>query len=244
MEMFSISRSLSTKMNFVVDVLEKILPRFYNNNNNVRRIIEHTEVTRNHLTPEICLRLITPNCRLWHSTEECSLFTNPFWGFYWPGGQALARFLLDNRHYVVNKSILDIGSGCGALAIVSKKLDASHAIANDIDPVAITAIEMNASLNDVVVETKVKNLIGQEVSDRDVILFGDMFYDATISHEIYSWLSSLPRGTSILIGDPGRSDSTNLEELNFKKLAEYDLPASCRLENAGYMIGSVWHRVM
>ncbi|OWR45671.1 putative Ribosomal protein L11 methyltransferase, partial [Danaus plexippus plexippus] len=51
--------------------------------------LQHTALTRNHLTPEILLRLVTPGCPLWSSRD--SPFEDPFWAFYWPGGQATAR---------------------------------------------------------------------------------------------------------------------------------------------------------
>ena len=54
-------------------------------------ITKNTEVTTNHLTPEIKLRLITPRCSLSHSSGEDCPITDPFWAFYWPGGQALTR---------------------------------------------------------------------------------------------------------------------------------------------------------
>ena len=61
-------------------------------------IARETEVTDDHLTPEIKLRLITQRCSVWHAREDDPKLTElgkePFWGFYWPGGQALARFLL------------------------------------------------------------------------------------------------------------------------------------------------------
>ena len=101
---------------------------------------------------------------------------------------------------------------------------------------------MNASLNEVVLKTEMKNLIGEKITNWDVILFGDMLYDTCILHEIYNWLLSLPQETTILVGDPGRTGSNNLEKLNFKKIVEYELPAHCRLENSGYMTGSVWQK--
>lgn len=55
-------------------------------------IARHTQATRDHLTPEIELRLITRECPLWHETTDQCPFTDPFWAFYWPGGQALTRW--------------------------------------------------------------------------------------------------------------------------------------------------------
>lgn len=61
-------------------------------------IANETEVSKNHLTPEIKLRLITNRCSIWNARENdaklVQLGMEPFWGFYWPGGQALTRFLL------------------------------------------------------------------------------------------------------------------------------------------------------
>ncbi|GBP74490.1 Electron transfer flavoprotein beta subunit lysine methyltransferase [Eumeta japonica] len=62
-------------------------------------ILQYTRVSVQHLTPEIPLRLITPSSDLWRARLEDIPFPNdPFWGFYWPGGQAVARDLLFKSH--------------------------------------------------------------------------------------------------------------------------------------------------
>lgn len=67
-------------------------------------------------------------------TEEEKVFPNdPFWGFYWPGGQAVSRYIEENPKAVRGKVVLDIGSGCGASAIAAVKAGALRAISNDID---------------------------------------------------------------------------------------------------------------
>lgn len=55
------------------------------------QIIAETELSCEHLTPELKLHLITPACRLWTSPPSQSPFLDPFWAFYWPGGQAVSR---------------------------------------------------------------------------------------------------------------------------------------------------------
>ena len=52
---------------------------------------QHTRLSRDHLTPEVVLHLITPACHLWKSGLDSSPLDDPFWAFYWPGGQALTR---------------------------------------------------------------------------------------------------------------------------------------------------------
>lgn len=57
----------------------------------------------------------------------------PFWAFAWAGGQALARYLLDNPALVVGKTVLDLGSGSGLTAIAPMMTGAKSALAADID---------------------------------------------------------------------------------------------------------------
>ncbi|PIK62959.1 hypothetical protein BSL78_00086 [Apostichopus japonicus] len=150
-------------------------------------IIEQTEVSTNHLTPEIPLRLITRNCPLWHQKEDESVFKDPFWAFYWPGGQALTRFILDHPEVVRGRSVLDVGSGCGASAIAAVKSGASQVTANDIDLVAIEAIHLNCELNSVTIATSLDDLIGsQNRGNWEVVFLGDMFYDRNSQIECMS----------------------------------------------------------
>lgn len=46
----------------------------------------------------------------------------------------LCRYLLDNPEVCHGKTVLDLGSGCGASAIAAKLCGAAHVVANDIDP--------------------------------------------------------------------------------------------------------------
>ena len=58
----------------------------------------NTEISRPPLVPEISLYLATAMTPIWHATEETlarGAVPPPFWAFAWAGGQALARYLLD-----------------------------------------------------------------------------------------------------------------------------------------------------
>ncbi|XP_030846997.1 electron transfer flavoprotein beta subunit lysine methyltransferase-like, partial [Strongylocentrotus purpuratus] len=213
-------------------------------------ITRHTQATRDHLTPEIELRLITRECPLWHETTDQCPFTDPFWAFYWPGGQALTRYILDHPELIEGRSVLDVGSGCGASAIAARMAGASRVLANDIDPVAIQAIEINAALNGITLDTSAKNLICQPClkdNQWDVVFLGDMFYDKDFTNMVVDWLICLIRkhNSRILIGDPGRvylRDHPMRE--NLIKLFEIELPPNCVEENRGHSSGYVWEFVL
>ena len=98
-------------------------------------IAKETEIVTNHLTPEIKLHLITANCRLFHQTvdEHFPFAKDPFWAFYWPGGQGVGRYILDNPEVVNGKSVLDFGSGSAACSIAAKMCGSTSTLANDID---------------------------------------------------------------------------------------------------------------
>ena len=94
--------------------------------------------------PEIRLHLITEACPLWHASEAeagAAGLVEPYWVFCWPGGQALARYLLDHPEVVAGKRVLDFGSGCAVEAIGALKSGAASALCADIDPLAALAAQ-------------------------------------------------------------------------------------------------------
>src|SRR5215831_7657497 len=89
------------------------------------------------LVPEIRLHLATEVVPLWRLTEEelqAQGIPPPYWAFAWAGGQALARYLLDQPDRVRGAAVLDFGSGSGLVAIAAAKAGAASVRAADIDP--------------------------------------------------------------------------------------------------------------
>ncbi|XP_060932711.1 electron transfer flavoprotein beta subunit lysine methyltransferase [Limanda limanda] len=208
-------------------------------------IRENTETCgEQSLTPEIRLRLFTPSCRFWRERPELWPFQDPYWAIYWPGGQAVTRYLLDNPGLCLGKKVLDVGSGCGASSIAAKLCGAAHVVANDIDPVAAVAFHMNCELNGLdppICATD--NMIGSEPEGFDLILLGDMFYDEALATSLHRWLNRCIKthGTQVLIGDPGRAqfEEHSIRGL-LRQLAQFELPESVREENYGLTCSSVW----
>src|SRR6202171_3286788 len=95
------------------------------------------------LVPEIRLHLAEESLPIWQRTEEELGAMNvppPYWAFAWAGGQALARYLLDNPTLVAGRRVLDLGSGSGLVAIAAAKAGAARVLAADIDKFAVRAI--------------------------------------------------------------------------------------------------------
>ncbi len=184
--------------------------------------MKHTVVASAPLVPEIRLHLITEECPLWHASEAQAAaagLVEPYWAFCWPGGQALARYVLDHPQAVAGKRVLDFGSGCAVEAIAAMKAGAASALCADIDPMAGEAALANAALNDVTLQIAGENLIGR-TTDADLVLAGDVFYDKDLAARGLRWLRGL--GVPVLIGDPSRGF---LDTSGLRELAAYDAAA-------------------
>ena len=203
-------------------------------------IRENTRTMAASYVPEVQLYLADDAVRLWELTEEQLGelgLPPPFWAFAWAGGQALARYVLDQPEIVRGKSILDMASGSGLVAIAAMQAGAARAIAADIDRFAGDAARLNAALNGVTLEITNTDLIGADVA-QNVILVGDLFYDRDLAPRVFAWLLKLrDSGKSVLIGDPGR---TYLPKDKLTQIAAYDIPVTRALEDAELKRAAVW----
>ncbi|MDX2159359.1 MAG: 50S ribosomal protein L11 methyltransferase [Hyphomicrobiaceae bacterium] len=159
-----------------------------------------THLQRTGLVPEIALHLATEPYRIFQTADEIGA-EKPFWAFAWPGGQAVARFLLDNPHEVRGRRVLDIGTGSGLAAIAALKAGATTAIANDTDPIACAAARLNAAANGVSLETRATDLLATD-SDVDLILVGEVFYEPEMAMRVTSFLErTRSRGVDLIFAD-------------------------------------------
>lgn len=201
----------------------------------------NTEISRPPLVPEIALHLATAMTPIWQATEESlarGAVPPPFWAFAWAGGQALARFLLDNPEFVRGREVLDIGSGSGIVAIAAAKAGAARVVAADIDPFAAAAIALNAALNGVTVTVETRDLLDRAAAGWGVALAGDICYEEPMSSRAMTLLRRIAaRGRTALLGDPGRS---YLPRSGLVELARYEVPTSRELEDREAREGVVW----
>ena len=175
----------------------------------VKFILENTCVSNPVLCPELKLRLITDSCPLWRAGQkelDALGIGDPYWAFCWAGGQALARYVLDQPEVVKGRRVMVFGAGCGIEAIAAAKSGAAAILASDIDPFAVEATLLNARLTGAHIDVTTRDLLGDSLEGFDVLLAGDMFYDPAFSARVFSWLQDLSSHMEITIADPGRGN--------------------------------------
>ncbi len=191
-------------------------------------IRRHTLVQHAALVPEIRLHLADEVTPLWLATEEAfGPQEPPFWGFAWPGSQALARWLLDHPAEIGGNAVVDIGTGCGLAAIAAAKAGASSVIANDVQPLALAATALNAAENGVDVGMYCGDWIGTEL-DAAVVLVGDLCYDQKIAIKLFPWLQALARTRRVILAEPGRAFAPRA---GVRAFAHYTVPTLMDLES-------------
>jgi predicted nicotinamide N-methyase len=204
-------------------------------------VTANTKILSPPLVPEIRLHLAEESLPIWRKSEEELGAMNvapPFWAFAWAGGQALARYVLDNADCVSGKRILDLGSGSGLTAIAAMVAGARSAVAADIDEISHAAIVCNAAVNGVAVDAVLADLLGQALPASDVVLVGDLFYERQLADKVLEAVSMARQsGAVILVGDPERS---YFPRDRFVQVASYRVPVTRELEDAEIKKTAVW----
>jgi predicted nicotinamide N-methyase len=188
------------------------------------------------IVPELKLHLASEVMNLWTETEAQSValatgvgnLPPPYWAFAWPGGQAVARYILDHPQEFAGKTVLDFGAGSGLIAIAAAKAGASPVIAAELDTLAIAAMELNAAANGVFIEPVEHDIIGTN-GRWTTVMAGDMCYERPLAERLLAWLRTLTAGgTRVLLGDPGRN---YFPQQGVERLATYCVPTTRDLED-------------
>jgi len=193
-------------------------------------VLAHTILARPALVPELELYLATAITPIWQATEDWLRAQNiepPFWAFAWPGGIATARHILDNPGRVAGKRVLDFAAGGGIAALACRLAGAASVDANEIDPLAIAAIGLNAAHNGLTVMALAGDMIGTP-NRWDLILAGDVCYEAPMTQHILPWLRRLAARAEVWVADPGRA---YLPRDGLQAFASYTVPTTRELED-------------
>ena len=208
-------------------------------------VTAHTELRSPPLVPELALHLAREADALWQRSEEQLAelgLPAPFWAFAWAGGQALARYVLDNPGEVAGQRVLDFAAGSGLVGLAAARVGAGQVLCADIDPIALTAIRCNAAANELAVEVTTDDLVGRDDTRFHLYLVGDGCYEEPLATEVMDWLRTRAgQGATVLIGDPGRA---TLPRAGLERIARYRLREHGPLEDFAVRNTSVWRIVV
>lgn len=184
------------------------------------------------LVLELKLHLAAVATDLWEATEatlERTGLPPPYWAFAWPGGQALARHLVDTPEVARGKRVLDFAAGCGVAALAAAKTGAAHVCASEIDDFARAAMALNARANGLTLDILDRDVLATPAEDWDLILAGDVFYEKPMADRVWPWLrAAASRGARVLVADPGRA---YLPKDGLVEIARYTVPTTLDLED-------------
>lgn len=192
--------------------------------------MKNTAVCTAVLVPSIKLHLATEITPLWQASEDYLAEQNiapPFWAFAWPGSEALARHITDHPELVAGKRVLDFAAGSGLAGLACARAGATTEAA-EIDPLAVAAIMLNTALNLLNIKVLYGDIVG-EPCRWDIILCGDVCYEAPMTRHILPWLRECARTALVIVADPGRKYAPAED---YEMIARYEVPTSLALEDS------------
>lgn len=176
---------------------------------------------------EISLLLADDVYAVWREGEPM-----PYWAFPWPGGQAVARWLLDDPGTVRGATVLDLGCASGLVGIAAARAGAARVVGVDVDPCAIMATHANAAGNGVVVEAVCLDLLDEPehrvLSGLEVVIAGDLVYEQPLADRVVRFLrAQAATGRRAVLADASRPYAPTS---GIRVLAQLDVPVDAGLE--------------
>ncbi|WP_417579994.1 class I SAM-dependent methyltransferase [Pelagibacterium sp.] len=188
--------------------------------------------------PAIKLHLAVPHSGVWQLAPDG---VPPYWAWCWPGGLALAVHLRAHPELVSGRSVFDLGTGSGLVAIAAAMAGAHETAGCDIDVNGLVAVGLNAALNAVTIKTVLADPLDGPAPMVEVILVGDLFYDFALAQRVIAFLDTcLDAGVEIYIGDIGRE---HLPEERLRALAAYPLVDFAEPATAKPRLAQVWRYI-
>jgi predicted nicotinamide N-methyase len=193
--------------------------------------------------PEIRLGLINADFPLGPLPEDVmhAVIARPaYWALCWGSGLALARYLLDHPEWVKGRSVVDLGSGSGVVAVAAALAGARRVIACDTDADACLATAANAALNDV--QVAVADDLTDLPRDNDLLMMADVLYDRS-NLALLCMAAEYARETLVAdsrldsLPDPAYQPIGEIEALTFPNLGEFDEFGTVRLFHRGATSG-------
>ena len=188
----------------------------------------------------------------WELWDASGRDAPPFWAFPWAGGQALARYVLDNPQVVRGKRVLDVASGSGLVAIAAAKAGAASVMATDIDPDSLAAIAGNAAANGVIVQASHLDMESAAARGNasgnawgaEVVLAADVFYQRELAATALAFLRAAATAdgadvlaADVLAADPGRAF---VPKDRLTPVAAYQIPVLTAIEDVAVKTVTVY----
>lgn len=137
--------------------------------------------------------------------------------------------------------MIDLASGSGLVAIAAVLAGAAAVTAYDVDPLAVTAIVVNAAANDVTVTGVCADILnpgGPPCPAADLVLVADAFYQRELATSVLSFLDGArAAGASVLAADLGRA---YLPRARLTALMAYDVPGLAAIEDHDVRTTTIW----
>lgn len=193
-------------------------------------VLANTMLGASVLCPGLKLHLASEVTPLWRATEDflqAHDMAPPFWAFAWPGGEALAQYIAARPETVRGKRVLDFAAGCGIAALACAAAGAAHVEAAEIDPLAVAAMRLNAAANGLQIFPLLGDITGASCR-WDVILCGDVCYEAPMTAHIMPWLRACAAKIPVLVADPARRYAP---AQGVEVICEIEVPTSLELED-------------
>ena len=176
---------------------------------------------------EITLLLADDVYAVWREGEPL-----PYWAFAWPGGQAVARWVLDDPDLVRGATVLDLGCASGLVGIAAARAGAARILCVDVDPRALTAAQGNAACNGVEVETVCADLLAEPghplLAGIDLVVAGDLVYVQPLADRVVAFLRDQAHaGRRAVLADASRPYAPTS---GVRVLAELEVPVDAGLE--------------
>ena len=157
---------------------------------------------------EISFKVYMPDAlqvqQYYEAAKDNTMF--PYWSKIWPAAFALSQFLIDNRHYIINKKVEEFAAGLALPSLVAARF-ASTVNFSDHSNEAIDIAMLSTAYNDL------KNISGKVIdwkehqhhTNVDVVLMSDLNYEPQDFDALYNFIVSLINANiTIILSTPQR----------------------------------------
>ncbi len=142
----------------------------------------------------LLLYAATPKSRLSSVVDDAA----PYWAHSWAGGLALARYLADHPQTVADRAVIDLGDGQRIARLGGWPRRSANRHGCDCDPWAVTAASLNAEANGMVCSFLLGDVTSMRLPPADVVLVGDLFYDAQLARRMRVLLEALAKTGAVV----------------------------------------------